>query len=106
MKHVRRFVHAALVCTIAVLSAGCSVALEGKARASLFAPLNREVKQSADSAIAEGQIVGALIVEAGGETSLAEAYLKSRGYSDAQVAERIAIARARGATAAAVARKQ
>jgi hypothetical protein len=99
-----RLSQAVVAIVAAVLSVGCSLAVEGKARASFLAPMNREVKQSADSAIAEGQIVGALIVEAGGEPFLAEAYLKARGYSDNQVAERIALARARGA--AQVGRKQ
>jgi len=83
------------VAAVLVLS-GCSVAIEGKARASLFAPLNRETRSAPDSEAAERVIIAGLLIEAGGEDVLARTYLAAKGYSPEEQVLRITIARAAG----------
>lgn len=81
-------------------SSGCSLRIGAErieARASLFAPLNRETRQEADSAVVEQTILAGLIREDEGRLDLARAYLVARGYSAQEVEQRLAIARARTA---------
>lgn len=99
----------AVALAVAVLPA-CSVSIGAKAieaRASLFAPLNRETRAGVEEAEAERAIVAGLVAEDAGKTDLARAYLTARGYSAAEVDRRIAVVQAamgRAAVAAAVSR--
>jgi hypothetical protein len=81
------------VIAVLVLS-GCSIAVEGKARASLFAPLNRETRSTPDSEVAERAIIAGLLAEAGGEDVLARSYLAAKGYSPEEQVLRITVVRA------------
>ncbi len=74
---------------------GCSVAVEGKMRASMLKFMDRETKPEVDAVETEQAIVRGLIVEANGDDVLALAYLRTKGYSDDEASKRVAIVRAK-----------
>lgn len=82
-----------LLVLVVLAAAGCSVSIGARdfhARASVFAPLNRDAKVDT----ADGAIVAGLLVEGSGDESLARAYLAAQGYTPAQAEKVIASAKA------------